>query len=102
MRVTVCRWVGVALLLVAAANMPARGQQKQGNAKPPREAELILKLTNAERARAGLPALRLSPALTRAAQGHSDDMARRQQMSHTLNDRGPADRAHSSDAGAPS
>jgi uncharacterized protein YkwD len=46
----------------------------------------VVKLTNAERAKAGCPALTISPLLVQAAQGHSDDMARHSFFSHTGSD----------------
>jgi RNA polymerase sigma factor (sigma-70 family) len=42
----------------------------------------VVKLVNAERARAGCRALRVSPALHRAAQRHSADMASRRVLDH--------------------
>jgi uncharacterized protein YkwD len=50
-------------------------------------------LVNAERAKAGCPALTVDPALTKAAQEHSEDMAAHRNMSHTGSDgSSPADR----------
>ncbi len=43
----------------------------------------LLKLTNAERKRAGLPALKLSSPLGQAAQKHAENMARKNYFSHT-------------------
>jgi uncharacterized protein YkwD len=43
----------------------------------------LLALTNEQRRRAGLPALRLSSQLGRAAQSHAGDMARNNIFSHT-------------------
>ena len=43
----------------------------------------VVELTNQERAKHGLPALIVDPALTRSAQGHSDDMANNNFFSHT-------------------
>jgi uncharacterized protein YkwD len=44
----------------------------------------VLDLTNAERSRAGAPALSLHPQLMAAAQHHSDLMAQHNQMTHQL------------------
>ncbi|UFR06313.1 CAP domain-containing protein [Streptomyces sp. Go40/10] len=53
----------------------------------------ILQLVNDERAKAGCQALTLNPALTKAAQAHSADMASHQNMSHTGSDgSNPGDR----------
>ncbi|MCZ0204655.1 CAP domain-containing protein [Streptomyces sp. UMAF16] len=46
----------------------------------------ILRLVNAERNKAGCRPLTLDPALTKAAQDHSADMAAHQNMSHTGSD----------------
>ncbi|XIE77524.1 sigma-70 family RNA polymerase sigma factor [Streptomyces sp. SBR177] len=47
------------------------------------EAQQVIDLTNAERAKAGCGPLTAHPLLTRAAQGHSDDMAARNFFDHT-------------------
>jgi uncharacterized protein YkwD len=53
----------------------------------------IVRLVNAERAKAGCQALTLNSALTKAAQAHSADMAAHQNMSHTGSDgSSPGDR----------
>jgi uncharacterized protein YkwD len=46
--------------------------------------QAIVDLTNHVRAEAGVPTLNASPALSEAAQLHSDDMARLDQMQHDL------------------
>lgn len=46
----------------------------------------VVKLTNLERSKAGLPPLRLNPQLTAAAQGHSQDMASQDYFDHTQPD----------------
>lgn len=57
-------------------------------------AEEVVRLTNAERARAGLRALAADPLLGAAAQGHSSDMVARAFYSHTSPDGSqPWDRA---------
>ncbi|MFD4554291.1 CAP domain-containing protein [Streptomyces sp. NPDC058469] len=59
-----------------------------------RTAEKVAALTNAERARAGLPALAVDPLLAAAAQAHSSDMVARAFYSHTSPDGSqPWDRA---------
>jgi uncharacterized protein YkwD/stress response protein SCP2 len=59
-----------------------------------RTAEKVVELTNAERARAGLPALAVDPLLAAAAQAHSTDMVARAFYSHTSPDGSqPWDRA---------
>ncbi|MEZ6143761.1 MAG: CAP domain-containing protein [Zavarzinella sp.] len=54
--------------------------------------QAIVAETNAARAKAGLPALQVSPALMSAARGHSNNMAAAGVMSHNLNGRGVGDR----------
>ena len=54
----------------------------------------VITLTNAERAKAGLPALRSHPELNAAADAHAEDMAKNHYFSHTsLNKDLPWDRA---------
>ncbi len=53
----------------------------------------VLELTNAERARAGLPALGWNAQLAQAAQAHSEDQARRNTLTHYgPNGESPGDR----------
>ncbi|MBN1249148.1 MAG: CAP domain-containing protein [Anaerolineae bacterium] len=60
---------------------------------PPDFATEVVILTNAERAKAGCPALAISPQLTQAAQDHSTDMAINDYFSHySLDGRTPWDR----------
>jgi uncharacterized protein YkwD len=54
-----------------------------GAVPPPGSAQEVGRLVNAHRARIGCPALAWDDAAARAAQGHSDDMARRNYFSHT-------------------
>lgn len=44
----------------------------------------LLRLVNQERAKAGLPALRVDPSLTSAARAHSERMARQKLLAHQL------------------
>lgn len=63
-------------------------------APPVPELEIHLASVNAERARAGRPALVLDPELSALAQAHACDMARRGYFSHTSPEgRGMMDRA---------
>jgi uncharacterized protein YkwD len=64
--------------------------------KLPRDAGLILELTNAERARKDLPPLKVSTPLMKAAQRHSENMARQGLMAHELDGEGPSGRARKS------
>jgi len=82
----------VAITLALTYHTAPAGEEKAPAAKVPKAVELILKQTNAERAKEMLPALKLDPKLLEAAQKHTDDMARQKMMSHTLDGKGPADR----------
>jgi len=80
--------VGLVMLVSCA---PGWAQEK-GAAAPGKEVALILKRTNAERARQDLPPLKLNSLLTRAAQRHTENMARQGRMAHELDGQTPADR----------
>lgn len=57
------------------------------------EAErLLIELTNAERASAGLPPLRASARLFEAARAHAANLARQDRLAHDLDGQTPADR----------
>jgi uncharacterized protein YkwD len=57
-----------------------------------REEKALLALTNAERKKAGQPALRPSERLFQAARAHSANMARQEVLAHTLDGEGPGER----------
>lgn len=46
----------------------------------------VVKYTNEERAKAGIPALKISDALCKSAQGHAEDMYKNKYFSHTSPD----------------
>lgn len=52
----------------------------------------LLDLTNAERKKKDLPALKASPSLFRVARAHAQNMARQEKMEHTLDGKNPVDR----------
>lgn len=56
------------------------------------EQELV-DLTNKERVKKKLPALKVNPLLTRAARLHSANMAKQEKMEHRLDGKDPPDRA---------
>ncbi|MFI8823951.1 CAP domain-containing protein [Streptomyces sp. NPDC053431] len=79
--------------------VPTRGSDAGSDAHTQRDAgvssvaDQVIALVNAERAKAGCGALTANATLTRAAQGHSDDMAARDFFDHTNPDgAGPGDR----------
>jgi uncharacterized protein YkwD len=53
----------------------------------------IFELTNLERKKEQVAALKLNPALSKIARAHSENMARQGKMEHNLDDKGPNDRA---------
>jgi uncharacterized protein YkwD len=94
------RWV--LILTLASFGLAARGDDRAPPAQrdealsPEEIAKLIAKvvaLHNQERAKEKLNTLEISPKLTKAAQRHADDMARRKEMGHKGSDgSAPADR----------
>ncbi|MFO0845523.1 MAG: CAP domain-containing protein [Gemmataceae bacterium] len=78
--------------LLALALSPAAAQQPAARFTPSRDERALLELTNKERQGAGLPPLRLSEKLFRAARTHSANMARQAQLGHTLDGKAPGDR----------
>ncbi len=78
------RALTVATCMVAATSLPALSCNRPANEDAILAA--ILDSTNAERARAGLPKLRINKQLQKAALGHACDMAGRDKMSHASSD----------------
>lgn len=74
----VCGLLSTTALLMIVL-VPGAAATEQSTVQPGHQ---ILDLTNDARARAGCPALRLDPVLTRAATGHARDMAGRNFFSH--------------------
>ncbi|MFJ9820347.1 CAP domain-containing protein [Streptomyces sp. NPDC101151] len=72
-----------ALLATSAAAEPASAAAAPGTASLQKA---VVKLTNAERAKAGCPALKVRPALHKAAQRHSKDMAKHDFVGHSGSD----------------
>ena len=80
--------VHVAQLLARPAGLKAT--EKAGSADIKTE---VIQLTNAERAKYGVPGLQYNSLLEQSAQGHSNDMAQNDYFSHTsLDGRTPSDR----------
>ncbi|MEU6554378.1 CAP domain-containing protein [Streptomyces sp. NPDC046915] len=73
--------VASAVLLTAPASAaPGSASAAPGSASMQKA---VVKLTNAERKKAGCPALKMRPALYKAAQRHTADMARNHYVGHT-------------------
>ncbi|WP_217170148.1 CAP domain-containing protein [Streptomyces sp. AC512_CC834] len=81
----ISRYLATALTVAAATTALSAGSVTTASASAPAPKGLkanVLKLTNAERAKAGCPKLKFSAALARAAQRHSADMARHNFVGH--------------------
>lgn len=74
----------VAAMTTAMSAIPSTPASAASSTKSVRAT--VLKLTNAERAKAGCPKLKMNDALTRAAQRHSRDMARHNYVGHVGSD----------------
>jgi uncharacterized protein YkwD len=87
----------IGLLSVALA-LTVRGGAEEPEKKEPAKHEVtadekaILDLTNQERTKAGLPALKLSLVLSKIARGHSANMAKQGKMEHVLDGKTPGQR----------
>ena len=76
----------VALVLAAAATLgltPMVAASPAAEATTPTVQQQVVQLVNAQRAKVGCPALVTDARLSRAAQAHSADMAKRRYFSHT-------------------
>jgi uncharacterized protein YkwD len=71
---------------IAPGDIPGVGGNPGSGSPTPEIATTIVRLTNDERAAAGIPALQTSSQLMQAAQLHAGQMASAQQMAHTLPD----------------
>jgi len=80
-----------AVVLATLAFAPA--QPKPPEFKVPKEEQEIIDLTNAERAKAKLPPLKLNAILTKNARDHSANMAKHRKMVHELDGKTPDKRA---------
>ena len=78
------RRFALSALISLSAALPAAACDAPANAA--QLAHVLMLEINQERGRAGLPALRMSPQLTQAAQAHACDSARHNRMSHTGTD----------------
>jgi uncharacterized protein YkwD len=72
------------------------GRAGEDKAEPPfemtAEERHLLEMTNAERAREKLPALKPNPLLFKVARAHAANMARKDEMKHVLDGKNPAQR----------
>src|SRR5262245_27847063 len=79
----------VALLAVASV---FADESKKDEFKLSKDEQEVLALSNKERKDAGLPELKPSPKLFKAARDHSANMAKQGELNHTLDNKGPAER----------
>lgn len=80
----------LALCLAAADSQPEALKLSE-------DEQAVLELTNAERKKEDLPALKPSPKLFAAARGHSRNMAAQEKLAHDLDDKTFADRIMDTD-----
>jgi uncharacterized protein YkwD len=78
------------LLLVQVHSIEAKDDPKF---KPTAEEQKILDGINKERAKAKLPELTANEVLFKLARAHSENMAKQDKLDHTLDGKGPAERA---------
>lgn len=83
------RYVMTFLFLLAVSFAPAGDRPKLELTK---EEQKLLELTNAERKKKDLPALKPSPLLFKVARAHSANMAKHGKMAHDLDDKNPFQR----------
>ncbi len=90
------RAVGLACLCVIVSGVArsARGDNKPAEKfQMSKDEQKLLELTNKEREKKKLPALKPNPQLFKAARGHSTNMAKQEKMEHVLDGKGPGQRA---------
>lgn len=83
---------GLMGLVMAAALLADEKGKPQAKVKLSKDEQALFELLNKERAKAKLPALKLSAALCEAARKHTLNMAKQEQMKHKLDDKGVGDR----------
>jgi uncharacterized protein YkwD len=79
------------LLISCSFALLGAGEPAKPFQQTPDEVKLV-ELTNQERKKMDLPLLKLSPALSKIARAHSENMARQAKMEHALDNKGPFDR----------
>jgi uncharacterized protein YkwD len=79
------------LLIIGCFSLLGAGEPAKPFQQTPDEVKLV-ELTNQERKKMDLASLKLNPALSKIARGHSENMARQAKMEHVLDNKGPFDR----------
>src|SRR5579862_1771368 len=85
--------ITIAVLAAGLTALSVVAMETQGNTAVPvprvfsqtNEERQVIDLTNKEREKAGLPALKPNPTLTELARKHSEEMAQAEKLAHTLN-----------------
>jgi uncharacterized protein YkwD len=82
------------VLVLTAGPLRADSPKEKSAPKftPSKEEQEVIELTNKERKDAGLPPLRVSEKLFKAARAHAANMAKQKKLTHTLDDKDPGDR----------
>jgi uncharacterized protein YkwD len=94
MQRTLLRFAALPLLgWVCLAGTFAADASDKPKEKLTKEEQVILDLTNKARKQADLPALKPNPVLIELTRAHSENMAKQEKLSHTLDEKGPAERA---------
>lgn len=88
MRIVHALTIGLALAAPSLAD-PPKANDKKPAFKLTADEQAVLDLTNAERKKAELPALKANELLRKAARDHSANMAKQQKLAHVLDDKGP-------------
>lgn len=68
------------------------GEKNPDEVRLSADEKALLELVNRERRKEKVPALTIQPALCRAAQGHAENMAKQEKLSHQLDGKGVGDR----------
>lgn len=89
-----CILMSIGMLVVfGAARISADDPPKDKDKfTPTKEEQEVLDLTNKERKAAGLAPLKPSEKLFKAARGHSANMAKKNELNHELDGKGPGER----------
>jgi uncharacterized protein YkwD len=80
-----------AIVLWTASTLaqPPKPDDKKPAFKLSKDEQAVLDLTNAERKKANVPALKPNELLTKAAREHSANMAKQKKLDHVLDDKAP-------------
>jgi uncharacterized protein YkwD len=83
----------VGLVITLVPSLAAQNPAKKEAWKPSEQAQAIIDCTNKEREKLNLPPLKANEKLFKAAQAHSENMAKQDMMVHVLDGKNPEHRA---------